>query len=58
MKIGFFQVIGLIGLLAKELSAAAEDGKITVNEALKIVSGICESLGLDFDQEGFDIGKI
>jgi transcription termination factor NusB len=44
-------VLGLVGLLAEELSAAAVDGKITVNEALRIVKRICDSLGIEFVAE-------
>lgn len=55
MKVGFFRIIGLFGLLAEELTIAAEDGKITVAEAIKIVTRICEALGIDFDATGFDL---
>lgn len=55
MRISFFRVLGLIGLLAEELTKAAEDNRITVNEALHIIKRICETLGIDFDAEGFDL---
>jgi hypothetical protein len=51
MKIGFFKVLGLVGMLAEELTAAAVDGKITVDEALRIVGKICEALGIEFITE-------
>ena len=57
MQIGFFKILGLIGLLAKELTEAAMDGKITVREAIHIVEAICEQLGIDFDKEGFELEK-
>lgn len=56
-KIGYFKIIGLIGLLAEELTIAAEDGKITVSEAIRIVVKICETLNLDFDIQEFKIGQ-
>ena len=54
-KVGFFAVLGLVGLLADELTKAAEDGKITVSEGLKILKAICERLGIDFDTTGIKI---
>ncbi len=55
MKIGFFQVLGMIGMLAGELSKAAIDGKITAAEMLSIGERICESLGIELDKEGFRV---
>jgi hypothetical protein len=51
MKVSFFKVLGLVGMLAEELSAAAVDGKVTVDEALRIVGKICEALGIEFIAE-------
>jgi hypothetical protein len=51
MKVSFFRVLGLVGLLAEELSLAAVDGKITVDEALRIVKRICDALGIEFVAE-------
>jgi len=51
MKIGFFKVLGLVGMLAEELTAAAVDGKVTVKEALRIVERICDALGIEFVAE-------
>jgi hypothetical protein len=51
MKIGFFKVLGLVGMLAEELSAAAADGKVTVKDALRIVERICDALGIEFIAE-------
>ena len=58
MKVGFFKILGLMGLLAEELSNAAIDGKITIKEAITIISKICEALGLDFDTEGLDLTEL
>ena len=52
MNVSWFKVFGLIGILAEELSKAASDGKITINEAIVIVARICTSLGIDFDTKG------
>jgi len=56
MHIGFFKVLGLIGMLANELSMAAVDGKITAREALKIMEKVCDELGIDLDKTGIDLG--
>lgn len=56
MKVSFFKVLGLIGVLAEELTAAAMDGKITVKEALRIVEVLCNQLGIEMDKEGFSFG--
>ena len=56
MHIGFFKVLGLIGMLANELSAAAVDGKITAREAMAIMEKVCEQLGIDLDKTGIDLG--
>lgn len=58
MKINYFKVIGMIGMLAEELSQIAEDNKITINEALGLIEKICDQLGLDFDQEGFELSEV
>ena len=55
MKISYFKVIGMIGMLAEELSQIAEDGKINIKEALNLIEKICEQMGLDFDNEGIEI---
>ena len=55
MKIGFFAILGMIGMLAQELSNAAADGKITLNEGIRILDKICLQLGIDFDKEGYEL---
>lgn len=55
MKINYFKVIGMVGMLAEELSQIAEDGKVTIKEAVDLIERICEQLGLDFDQAGFQL---
>ncbi len=57
MKISFWKILSLAGLLAEELSEAAADNKITVAEALHVVEKICKSIGIDFDKDGFDVVK-
>ena len=54
-NISAFKVIGMVGMLAEELSTIAADGKVTVNEILSLGRKICENLGLDFDEVGFDL---
>ena len=51
----FFRVLGMIGMLAEELSRAAEDGKITVSELIVIGRKVCDHLGIDLDEEGVSI---
>lgn len=55
MTIGIFRVLGIIGPLAEELGAAAEDGRITISEGIRILRRICDALGLDLDEEGLDL---
>jgi len=55
LEIGIFKIIGLIGLLAKELGDAANDGKITFAEGVSIIKAICEQLGIDFEDEGIEL---
>jgi hypothetical protein len=55
MNISYFKVIGMVGMLAEELSKIAEDGKVTVTEAFDLMKMVCERLGLDFDTEGFEL---
>jgi hypothetical protein len=57
MKINFFKILGLLGILARELKKIPEDGKVTITEAINLMKLICERLGLDFDQEGVAIDK-
>jgi len=49
MKISFFSILGMIGMLAQELTKAASDGKITADEALRIVEKICEQIGVSLE---------
>ena len=55
---GFFKVLGIVGLLSVKLQEASIDGKITISEAIGIMEAICESLGINFDKEGFDFEPI
>ncbi|MCU0286290.1 MAG: hypothetical protein MUF15_07805 [Acidobacteria bacterium] len=58
MNINTFKVIGMVGMLAEELSLIAADGKVSVNEAIGLIKKICKSLDLDFDEVGFDMTEI
>lgn len=55
IKIGIFKVFGLVTMLSGELTAAAEDGKITIAEGVRIIRKVCEALGIKLDETGFDI---
>ncbi|MCP4665311.1 MAG: hypothetical protein GY849_03005 [Deltaproteobacteria bacterium] len=55
MTINVFKVMGMVGMLAEELSTIAADGKVSVTEAFSLVKKICDTLGLDFDDTGFDL---
>jgi|GEM_PF-3184263 len=57
MKVTFWSALALVGALAQDLSEASADNKITVTEALDIVKDICEKLGIEFDEVGFDLAK-
>ena len=57
MHIGFFKVLGLVGLLAQELTLAATDGKITAREALRIMEKVCDALGIDLDTTGISVAE-
>lgn len=55
MKVTFFKILGLVGLLAEELTKAAVDNKITAKEAINIIQMICTALGINFDTEGINL---
>jgi hypothetical protein len=55
MKISFFAILGMIGTLAAELTAAAADGKVTLTEGIHILEEVCKQLGIQFDTTGFDL---
>lgn len=55
MQINYFKVLGLVGMLAGELTKAAEDGTITAAEGLSMAFKICTSLGLEFDNNISDL---
>lgn len=57
MKVNYFKVIGMVGMLAEELGKVAEDGKVTVTEAIELVKKISLSLGLDFDETGLELAE-
>jgi hypothetical protein len=55
VKITIFSVLGLVGLLASELTACLDDGKVTLKEAMAIVEKICNQLGIEFDKAGLKL---
>lgn len=50
----WIKIVGIVRLLAAELSAAAADKKITIAEAFKILGVVCKEFGIDLDTSGFD----
>ena len=54
----FFKILGLVGLLADKLMAAAKDGKVTIAEGLDIIRAICSQLGIDFDETGWELTEV
>lgn len=52
MKVSMWKVLGIIGLLADELTKAGVDNRITVDEALLMVARIAPTVGLQFDETG------
>jgi hypothetical protein len=58
MHVNTFKVMGLVGMLAEELSVIAADGKVSVTEALGLIKKVCKQLDLDFDEVGFDLSKL
>ena len=55
VKINLFTVLGLLGLLAQELTLIAQDNRVTIKEALAMVEKICVQLGIEFDSTGIEI---
>lgn len=51
MKISVLKVIGLVFLLAEELTKAAKDGQVTAEEGLAIIVKLCEALEIKFLNE-------
>jgi len=56
--VSFWEIFKLIGTLAEKLNKAAQDGKISITEALDIVDSLCGELGIDFDTEAFNVSEI
>ena len=54
MKVSWFKVLGMIGLLSDELTKVAMDGKITPREAVQLTKRICDYLDLDWEEDGYE----
>lgn len=54
-KPNFFKLLMVAMSLGSKLAEAAEDGKITVDEALEIIASVASDLGFDFGSEGVDV---
>lgn len=52
VNIPWFKIFTLGATLIGELTAAAQDGKISIEEALGIVAKICSQAGVIFDGTG------
>lgn len=50
-KISWFKALGMAGLLADELTTAAADGKISVDEALSMAHNLAAAAGLTTDTD-------
>ena len=55
INVRWYSVLGMVGMLAAELTKAAVDGKITVREMINIGEKVCGHLDIELDKEGFDI---
>ena len=55
MKISFFKIFAVLGIINNWLLKSMVDGKITVSEAIELVEQLCNMLGIDFDKEGIDV---
>lgn len=51
-KVSFWKALGMIGLVADELTKAGADNKITVDEALVIAKNLAVASGVAFDDAG------
>jgi len=58
MKISFFKIFAVLGIINNWLMAAMADGKVTVREGLELIEQLCSMLGIDFDKEGVDVDKL
>ena len=52
MKMTWWKALGLVGLLADELTRAGEDNKISFEESLVIAKNLATASGLVFDDKG------
>ena len=57
MKFTFWKAMSLLGFLGEELVKIAENQKVTVDEALRIVEELCKKVDLEYDKEEFEMAK-
>jgi len=57
-QLNFFMILSMAMTIMGEIAMAASDGKITVSEAIKIITKAALALGLDLDDEGIDVSKM
>lgn len=55
MRIGFFKAIRIGMSVVSKVNEAAQDGRISINEAVRILEYLCGELGIDLDKKGFNI---
>ena len=55
MKISFFKIFAVLGIINNWLMVAMADGKVTVREGLELIEQLCSMLDIDFDKQGMDI---
>ena len=46
MKIGIFTIFSVFGIVSNWATKALEDGKVTLDEALDLVTQLCECIGV------------
>jgi hypothetical protein len=54
-KISWFKALGMVGLLAAELTEAGQDNRITVDEALRIATDLAKASGIGVDTVGMEL---
>ena len=52
MRVSMWKALGILGLVADQLTKAGADNRITVDEALVIVSNIAPAVGIQCDSTG------
>ena len=52
MRVSFWKALGMVSLVADELTKAGADGRVTFDEALVLAKNIGTAAGLQFDDAG------